>query len=281
MLLNSSSTHFQIAAWNVNSLRVRLPQVLTWLAAHPVDVLALQETKLCDDQFPVAELQAAGYRSWFCGQKAYNGVAILVRDTRVSQEAVMEQSALRGLIGLGEQQRLLALTVEDVRIVCAYFPNGQSPESEKFTYKLQWITTLQTWLQEELQRHPKLVLLGDFNIAPEDLDVHDPAAWEGQNLVSPPERAAFTTLLELGLVDTFRHAYPTEQQYSWWDYRKGAFRRNAGMRIDHILASSALHPYCLQSTIDAEPRSWTQPSDHAPVLATFDLAAASPMLTVS
>ncbi len=265
----SLQTPIQIATWNVNSLRVRLPHVLTWLETHPVDVLALQETKLCDDQFPIAALEAAGYCCWFSGQKTYNGVAILVRKALVVEEVETEQSVIRGLPGFTEQQRLLAVTVNGIRVVCTYFPNGQAPESEKFTYKLQWLSALQEWLKEELTRHPKLVLLGDFNIAPEDRDVHDPKAWEGKNHVSPQERAAFARLLELGLTDTFRHLYPLEQRYSWWDYRQGAFRRNAGLRIDLILSSPALTALCVESAIDSEPRSWTQPSDHAPVLASF------------
>lgn len=267
---NSPKTPFQIASWNVNSLRVRLPHVLTWLKTNPVDVLALQETKLCDDQFPIAALEAAGYCCWFSGQKTYNGVAILVRKALIVEEAKTEQSVIRGLPGFTEQQRLFAVTVEGVRVVCAYFPNGQAPESDKFTYKLQWLRALQEWLKEELTRHPKLVLLGDFNIAPEDQDVHDPKAWEGKNHVSPAERAAFTQLLELGLTDTFRQMHPLEQRYSWWDYRQGAFRRNAGLRIDLILASQALSAHCVDSAIDPTPRSWVQPSDHAPVLASFD-----------
>lgn len=272
MTVESSRAPFQIAAWNVNSLRVRLPHVLTWLEANPVEVLALQETKLCDDQFPVAALEAAGYCCWFAGQKTYNGVAIFVRKGLVKDTAIIEHTAVRGLPGFTEQQRLLAITVEGVRVVCAYFPNGQAPGSEKFTYKLQWIEALQQWLKAELIRHPKLVLLGDFNIAPQALDVHEPLAWEGQNLVSPPERAAFATLLALGFTDTFRHLHPLDPSYSWWDYRQGAFRRNAGLRIDLILASTALNAHCTHSTIDAEPRKWTQPSDHAPVLARFTMS---------
>ncbi len=250
----------KLATWNVNSLKVRLPQVLEWVAAHRPDILCLQETKLEDKSFPRMELEAAGYRAAFAGQKTYNGVAILSRlplgDVTV------------GIPGLAdEQQRLIAATADGVRIVCGYFPNGQSVGSDKYAYKLGWIEALTAWLREELARHPRLALLGDYNIAPEARDVHDPEAWAGQVLFSEPERAAFRRLLELGLRDAFRLFEQPEKIYSWWDYRMMAFRRNRGLRIDHILLSGELAKDCTACAVDKEARKAERPSDHAPVLA--------------
>ncbi len=250
----------KLATWNVNSLKVRLPQVLEWVAAHRPDVLCLQETKLEDKSFPRMELEAAGYRAVFAGQKTYNGVAILSRlplgDVTV------------GIPGLAdEQQRLIAATADGVRIVCGYFPNGQSVGSDKYAYKLGWIEALTAWLREELARHPRLALLGDYNIAPEARDVHDPEAWAGQVLFSEPERAAFRRLLELGLRDAFRLFEQPGKIYSWWDYRMMAFRRNRGLRIDHILLSGELAKDCTACAVDKEARKAERPSDHAPVLA--------------
>ena len=250
----------KLATWNVNSLKVRLPQVLEWVAAHQPDILCLQETKLEDKSFPRMELEAAGYRAAFAGQKTYNGVAILSRlplgDVTV------------GIPGLAdEQQRLIAATADGVRIVCGYFPNGQSVGSDKYAYKLGWIEALTAWLREELVRHPRLALLGDYNIAPEARDVHDPEAWAGQVLFSEPERAAFRRLLELGLRDAFRLFEQPEKIYSWWDYRMMAFRRNRGLRIDHILLSGELAKDCTACAVDKEARKAERPSDHAPVLA--------------
>jgi len=262
----------KIATWNVNSLKVRLQHVITWLTESQVEVLCLQELKMTDDKFPVAELEAAGYTSLFAGQKTYNGVAILVRHG-VTIEA---DSVVRNIPGFEDpQQRIIAATLgridgdaaSGIRIISAYFPNGQAPGTEKFAYKLQWLAALHQWLQQELAQHPKLALLGDYNIAPEDRDVHDPKAWEGQNLVSPEERAAFAELQALGLTDTFRLFEQAEKAFSWWDYRMMGFRRNAGMRIDHILTSSALTPTVVGCTIDKTPRGWEQPSDHTPVIA--------------
>ena len=272
----------RIAAWNVNSLKVRLPHVLRWLQdqekkQQAIDALCLQELKLTDDKYPHQELEAAGYLSLAAGQKTYNGVAIIVRKAALaaiaSDAATTFLKPIRNIPGNDdEQQRILAATIpfagtKPIRLVSAYFPNGQSPESDKFVYKLNWLSKLQTWLTEELQQNQRLALLGDFNIAPTDQDVHDPKAWEGQNLVSAPERNAFQELINLGLHDSFRMFEQAPKTYSWWDYRMMGFRRNAGMRIDHILLSEALKEKCSASIVDKEPRTWEQPSDHAPVIA--------------
>lgn len=253
----------KLATWNVNSLRVRLPHVLDWLAAEAPDVLCLQETKLEDAAFPFAELEAAGYRAVHAGQKTYNGVAILARGDLAD--------VARGIPALEDtQQRLIAATVADVRIVCAYFPNGQSVDSDKYQYKLKWLRALAAWLREELVRHPALALLGDFNIAPEDCDVYDPVAWQGQVLCSEPERDAWRALLALGLTDAFRLFQQPEKSYSWWDYRMMAYRRNHGLRIDHILLSETLARRCRACCIDGAPRKLERPSDHAPVVAEIE-----------
>lgn len=250
----------KIATWNVNSLRVRLPHVLDWLAARQPDVLCLQETKLEDTAFPFAELEAAGYRAVHAGQKTYNGVAILARGECVD--------VTRGIPGFDDpQQRVIAAGVDGVRVVCAYFPNGQSVDSDKYHYKLKWLAALGAWLKDELQRHPELALLGDFNIAPEDCDVYDPVAWKDQVLCSEPERDAWRRLLDTGLADAFRLFTQPEKSYSWWDYRMMAYRRNRGLRIDHILLSPPLAQRCRACSIDREPRKLERPSDHAPVLA--------------
>ncbi|MBU3609479.1 exodeoxyribonuclease III [Polynucleobacter wuianus] len=274
----------RIAAWNVNSLKVRLPHVLRWLQdqekkKEPIDALCLQELKLTDDKYPHSELEAAGYLSLAAGQKTYNGVAIIVRKVALasiaSDAATTFLKPIRNIPNYeDEQQRILAATVpfagmQPIRLVSAYFPNGQSPDSDKFAYKLNWLKSLQRWLAEELVQSQRLALLGDFNIAPEDQDVHDPKAWEGQNLVSPPERNAFQEILQLGMTDSFRMFEQSPKTFSWWDYRMMGFRRNAGMRIDHILLSEALKEKCSASIIDKEPRTWEQPSDHAPVIATI------------
>ncbi|MCC6208338.1 MAG: exodeoxyribonuclease III [Gammaproteobacteria bacterium] len=252
-----------IASWNVNSLRVRLPQVLDWLTAAQPDILALQETKLQDEQFPREELLAAGYQAAFSGQKTYNGVAILTRETA--------SDVLRDIPGLDDpQRRILALTCGGVRVINLYVPNGESVASDKYRYKLDWFAAVTEFVRGELAIHPDLVVLGDFNIAPAPLDVHDPAAWEGQVLFSMPERAAFDRLLATGLCDTLRLKHPDETVYSWWDYRMAAFRRNLGLRIDHILASQRLCERCLDCRVDATPRAWERPSDHAPVIAEFE-----------
>lgn len=274
----------RIAAWNVNSLKVRLPQVLSWLQdqekkQQPIDALCLQELKLTDDKYPHKELEDAGYLSLAAGQKTYNGVAIIVRKAALapiaSDTATSFLKPIRNIPNFeDEQQRILAATIpfagtQPMRLVSAYFPNGQSPDSDKFIYKLSWLKALQTWLGEELQQNSRLALLGDFNIAPADIDVHDPSKWIGQNLVSPEERQAFQELVQLGLTDSFRMFEQPPKIFSWWDYRMMGFRRNAGLRIDHILLSEALKDKCTASIVDKEPRTWEQPSDHAPVVATI------------
>ncbi len=274
----------RIAAWNVNSLKVRLPHVLRWLKdqeskGQAIDGLCLQELKLTDDKYPYAELEAAGYLSLAAGQKTYNGVAIIVRKAALASIATDTATTflkpVRNIPNfVDEQQRILAATIpfagtQPIRLISAYFPNGQSPDSDKFAYKLSWLGSLQIWLAKELKQNQRLALLGDFNIAPADEDVHDPKAWEGQNLVSPQERTAFETLTSLGLHDSFRLFKQSPKLFSWWDYRMMGFRRNAGLRIDHILLSNALQEKCEASVIDKEPRAWEQPSDHAPVIATI------------
>jgi len=315
----------KLATWNVNSLKVRLPHVLDWLAANPVDVLCLQETKQQDSDFPQAELQAAGYHSVFGGQKTYNGVAILSRepasdvqtgipDFADEQKRVIaatftsvpiakvkqggdEQTtqtvppssqpspgggrsnrplSLRGRVRVGvplarpgvseEANAVSPMQSERIRVVCVYVPNGQSVDSDKYQYKLAWLTALHDWLKQELMRYPKLVLLGDYNIAPEDRDVYDPIAWQGNVLVSEPERQQFKNMVRLGLRDSFRLFEQAEKSYSWWDYRMMAFRRNHGLRIDHILISEPLVALCKSCVIDKAPRKLERPSDHVPVI---------------
>lgn len=253
----------KIVAWNVNSLKVRLPQLLDFLATRQPDVVCLQETKLEDHNFPKAELEAAGYQVAFSGQKTYNGVAILSKMPLTDIQMGIPDFS-------DEQKRMIAATVEDKRIVCVYIPNGQSTDSDKYPYKLKWLAALTTWLAEELARCPKLALLGDYNIAPEDRDVHDPAAWKDQVLCSESEREAFGKLLALGLKDSFRLFDQPEKTYSWWDYRMMGFRRNAGLRIDHILLSAPLAAQCKESLIDRDMRKLERPSDHAPVMATIE-----------
>lgn len=253
----------KLATWNVNSLKVRLPHVLQWLGDNPVDILCLQETKLTDDKFPIAQIEAAGYQVVFTGQKTYNGVAIL------SRYPICD--VVRNIPSFeDEQQRIIAATINGVRVICAYIPNGQSVDSDKYQYKLKWLDGLHDWLAGEYRLHPDLALLGDYNIAPEDRDVHDPALWQGSVLVSDRERAAFRRLLDLGLKDAFRLFEQPDKLFSWWDYRQMAFRRNMGLRIDHILLSPALAARCSACVIDKAPRKQEQPSDHTPVIATID-----------
>lgn len=250
----------KLATWNVNSLKVRLPQLLNWLAARQPDVVCLQETKLTDTNFPRAEIEAAGYQSAYVGQKTYNGVALL------SRRPLTDVSV--GIPGFDDpQQRVIAASVDGTRVVCVYVPNGQSVDSDKYRYKLAWLQALADWLKAELARHPKLAVLGDYNIAPEDRDVHDPVAWQGSVLVSEPERAALRKLLALGLHDSFRLFEQPEHTFTWWDYRMAAFRRNMGLRIDHILLSDALASTCTACTVDKDMRRLERPSDHAPVVA--------------
>lgn len=248
----------KLATWNVNSLKVRLPQVLDWLASVQPDVLCLQELKQEDKAFPEAELAAAGYTSAFSGQKTYNGVAILSR-----QPITDVQIGIPGFAD--EQKRLIAATVNDVRIICGYFPNGQAVGSEKFAYKMSWLAALTEWLTVELARYPRLALLGDYNIAPEDRDAH--ADWKEEIHVSAPERAAFAALLDTGLQDAFRLFDQPEKSFSWWDYRMLAFRCNFGLRIDHILLTPTLAADCRSCQVDKSPRALERPSDHAPVVA--------------
>lgn len=252
----------KIATWNVNSLKVRLPHVLDWLATNQPDVLCLQELKQEDRQFPLTALQQAGYQAAFSGQKTYNGVAILSKSVPADVQCGMPNFP-------DEQKRVITASINGIRIVCVYIPNGQSVNSDKYQYKLSWLAALQVWLKEELVKYPKLALLGDYNIAPEDRDVYDPQAWAGNVLVSEPERAAFRALEQLGLRDSFRLFEQPEKSYSWWDYRMMAFRRNTGLRIDHILVSAALQ--CSACSIDKTPRKLERPSDHTPVVAEINL----------
>jgi exodeoxyribonuclease-3 len=249
----------RIATWNVNSLGVRLPHLRDWLPSAAPDVVALQETKTEDARFPQDEIAALGYRAVFSGQKTYNGVAILARE--------QPQSVLTDVPGLVDpQRRVIAATVGALRIVNLYVVNGQEVGSEKYAYKLEWLDKVRAFLAEEKQRFPNLIVLGDFNIAPDDRDVHDPGAWHEQILCSTLERKAFGAILELGFHDTFRLFEEGGGHYSWWDYRQGAFRRNLGLRIDLILASDALRARCRAATIDRAPRKWERPSDHTPAL---------------
>jgi exodeoxyribonuclease III len=251
----------KIATWNVNSLKVRLPHLLDWLQAELPDAVCLQELKCEDRAFPLAEIEAAGYQAVFNGQKTYNGVAILSRQPA--------EDVRRDIPGLAdEQRRVIAASVAGIRIISAYFPNGQAVGSDKFVYKLEWLKALTEWLKTELTEHPKLLLAGDYNIAPEERDAHPD--WKEGLLVSPAERAAFKSLLDLGLTDAFRLFEQAEKSYSWWDYRMMAFRRNFGMRIDHLLVSPVLADQTRRCWVDKTPRKLERPSDHAPVIVELD-----------
>ncbi len=255
----------KLASWNVNSLNVRLPQVLEWLEAAQPDVLGLQETKLTDEKFPTAALQEAGYEVAFSGQKTYNGVAVLAR-------APLTDIAL-DIPGFEDpQRRVLAATIDGLRFINLYVPNGKAVGSDKYDYKLAWLAHLHDWLRDELTRHERVAVVGDFNIAPADADVHDPAEWQEQILCSTPEREALAAILELGFSDSFRCFDQPEAAFSWWDYRMNNFKRNRGLRIDLILTSPALTGALARSDVDAIPRAWERPSDHAPVVAEFDAA---------
>lgn len=252
----------KIACWNVNSLKVRLPHVLDWLAANQPEVLGLQELKCEDKAFPLAELEAAGYKSVSNGQKTYNGVALLTRNDA--------QDVVRDIPGFADdQKRIITATIDGVRVVCGYFPNGQAVGSDKFEYKLRWLEALTAWLKQEIAVHPRLALVGDFNIAPEERDAHPD--WSDEIHVSEPERAAFFRLEALGLKDAFRLFAQPENSFSWWDYRMGAFRRNFGLRIDHILVTPDLAEHCSACSVDKTPRKLERPSDHAPVVAEFSI----------
>lgn len=254
----------KIATWNVNSLRVRLPHLLDWLAAAQPDVVGLQELKCVEEQFPFDELKAAGYHAVANGQKTYNGVAILSRHPI--------ENVTRDMAGFAdEQKRVIAATIKGVRVVNVYVVNGQDLGTEKYAYKLRWLEALHDTLRDEMKTHAKLAVMGDFNIAPGIEDTHDPAIWEGKILCSEPERAAFQKLLALGLQDTFRMFPQPAQSFTWWDYRQAGFRRNLGLRIDHVLASAELASKCLNCQVDTAPRKLERPSDHAPVTATFEL----------
>ena len=254
----------KIATWNVNSLKVRLPHVIEWLAAHEPDVLVLQEIKQVTDAFPLEALQEAGYEGLASGQKTYNGVAVISK--HAATDAVTDFPGFED-----PQRRILASTINGVRVVNLYVPNGSEVGSEKYDYKLGWLAALRRFLTDELAQHEQLVVLGDFNIAPADEDVYDAEKWGDAILCSPKERAALVELLDLGLTDVFRRFDQPEKSFSWWDYRAAGFRRNAGLRIDLILTSAAMTESCARSYIDKEPRGWERPSDHAPVVAEFDL----------
>ena len=254
----------KLATWNINSLNVRLPHVLDWLAKHEPDVVCLQETKLEDPKFPREALRDAGYQALVHGQKTYNGVAILTREPATD--------VATGIPGWeDDQKRVIAATLSGVRLVCVYVPNGENLGSPKFQYKMKWLDALRLWLTEELTRHPKLAVAGDYNIAPEARDVHDPALWENTIHFTKPERESLHALFGIGLADSFRLFEQPERSYTWWDYRMMSFRRKMGLRIDHILLSPALAKLCRSCTIDVEPRKLERPSDHAPVIAELDV----------
>lgn len=250
---------FSLATWNVNSIRVRLEQVLEWLKSHQPDVLALQELKMTDDAFPTAAFTDAGYQVAVSGQATYNGVAILAKNPL--------ENVVYGIPGYDDvQKRVLAATIDGVRVVCVYVPNGASVDSDKYIYKLQWFEHLIHYAKKTMAAHPQTVILGDYNVAPEDRDVHDPAAWQGQVLVSDKERACFAALLAAGFQDAFRTLAPEDNSYTWWDYRMNAFKRNRGLRIDHILATQAVMARAKSCVIDKMPRTWDRPSDHTPII---------------
>ena len=258
----------KFATWNVNSLRVRLPQVLDWLQAHPIDVLCLQELKLPQDKFPLEAFTEIGYHAHWAGQPTCNGVALISKTEGIDVQ--------RNIPGFEDpQQRLIAATYPSsagpIRLISAYCPNGQDLESEKYQYKLNWFEALHNWLQDQLEQYPLLAILGDYNVAPADIDVHDPKKWEGKVHVSPAERAAWQKLIDLGLHDAYRLFDQESPGFSWWDYRRGAFRRDAGLRIDHALISTALKTHCQACFVDKDPRSNEQPSDHTPVVVQFNL----------
>ena len=256
----------KLASWNVNSLKVRLPHVLDWLKEHQPDILGLQETKTIDENFPLEDIQAAGYHVNFAGQKTYNGVAVISK--------LEATDIITDLPGLDDpQRRVLGCTIAhksgDIRFLNLYIPNGSEVGSEKYAYKLDWLDKLTQYVAAQVKEHKNFVVVGDFNIAPDDRDLWDPVGWKDKILVSPPERAVLQSLLDMGLTDTFRLYEQEEELYSWWDYRAGGFRRNHGMRIDLLLSSPAMTEHCTASYIDKEPRKLERPSDHAPVVAEF------------
>jgi exodeoxyribonuclease III len=254
----------KLATWNVNSLKVRLSQVLDFLAVHKPDVLCLQETKTEDAKFPVSEIDFAGYQAVFSGQKTYNGVAIL--SLQAPQEVTM------GIADFDDpQKRVISAVIDGVRVICVYIPNGENVTSEKYGYKLDWLGRLNNCLKVELEKYPRLAILGDYNIAPEDRDVHDPKFWQGKVLFSEREKAAFNELVTLGLCDSFRLFEQAEKSYSWWDYRMNGFKRNLGLRIDHILLTGELAKGCKSCSIDRDRRAHDRPSDHAPVMVEIEI----------
>ncbi|NNF16245.1 MAG: exodeoxyribonuclease III [Gammaproteobacteria bacterium] len=260
----------KIASWNVNSLRVRLEQVLEWLESTQVDILGVQETKLQDTNFPLEAINSAGYDVLYSGQKTYNGVALLAHRERVVEKLGPMLYPVTNLPGFDDtQKRILAATIGDLRIINLYVPNGAVPDSDKYRYKLAWLEALYEFLRIQLNDHPRMVVMGDFNIAPEDADVHDPKKWEGSVLVSPRERKALQKIVSLGFCDSFRQFAQEDGQFSWWDYRAAGFRLNKGLRIDLILASDAILEHLTGSWIDREPRAWQRPSDHTPVVTEF------------
>ena len=253
----------KIATWNVNSMNVRQPHVIEWLQNHEPDVLVLQEIKQVTEKFPAEKLKAIGYHSIASGQKTYNGVAVISKTP--ATDPVIDFLDLED-----PQRRILATTINGVRVINLYIPNGSEVGSDKYEYKLGWLASLYRFIKAEMQEHDKLVVLGDFNIAPADADVHDPEKWGEAILCSPPERKALSDLLDLGLTDVFRKFEHPERTFSWWDYRAAGFRRNAGLRIDLILNTDTMTERCTASYVDKEPRVWERPSDHAPVVAEFD-----------
>lgn len=253
----------KIATWNVNSLRVRLPHLLQWLAQTQPDIIALQETKLIDEDFPLSEITAAGYHAVFSGQKTYNGVAVLSRQPLSGVITTVPNFS-------DPQRRVLVAHLDDLCIVNLYVPNGSSVDSEKYQYKLAWLEQVTGFVQNLLRQRQKVVVLGDFNIAPDNEDVYDPKVWEGQVLFSQPEREAMQRLINLGFTDAFRLFEREGGHYTWWDYRMGAFRRNHGLRIDHILLSEKMRLSCESCFIDKEVRLQERPSDHVPVIASFN-----------
>ncbi len=255
----------KVATWNVNSLRVRMPQLLAWLEARKPDLIALQETKVTDVEFPAVDIETAGYHVVYAGQKTYNGVAILAHQP--AQDIVTEIPGYDCA-----DRRVLAATYGSLRLIDLYVPNGSEVGSEKYQFKLAWLEAVTAWLKQELATHEHVVVVGDFNIAPEERDVYDVAVWKDSVLFSPPERAALQRIFDLGFADCFRLHNQEAGQFSWWDYRMAAFRRNLGLRIDHILASPALSALCTTCEIDKQPRKQERPSDHAPVLAEFSLS---------
>jgi exodeoxyribonuclease-3 len=252
----------RLATWNVNSLNVRLPQVIDWLNANPVDVLALQELKLTDDKFPALALGEAGYQSQWFGQKTYNGVALLSKKPAAD--------VVKNIPGFAdEQSRVLCATFAGVRVIGAYFPNGQAPGSDKFAYKMRWLDALREWVRAEMAAHPRLVLMGDYNITFDDADVWDPNGMRETIHCTTEERTHLQALIDLGLTDAHRLFEHPPKTFSWWDYRMLGFQKNRGMRIDHILISDALKAQVSACTIDRTPRKNLQPSDHAPVVLTL------------